>query len=556
MNTMTSLRSWAQDVIACDLCAKPTQLYCNTCQVNLCEECASKHKEKFHHPSHNIVPFIEKDIKLTFLSCRIHPGEKCKDHCMKCDKPVCMKCISYGTHAGHEVINAEKFIKDKKKTIETDIDRIKSKILKYQNIADDCVGRISDVKSKFADLEQDVVMQRQLWHEEVDSMFDKLGFLMQYLKNKKFYALAKQQVDMLTMLSDMRDEVEESKQILHSYNLSTVSAYQIKFKEYREPPEIVVDITCLKTLSNLASESVMDLNLKGFKAMLKKVSKRVMGNINFFSTRTLVDEAKEIASIQTKQKPLFRVALVGGNEAWVSGITNTITRVDLQGSKFATFKSTCQEWPADIATSQQGELIYTDNEKGTVNIVRDGTIETLITAPRDWNPNSIFCSRFGDIVVNISFMKSNKIVFYNGKYITQQIDKDELGIPIFKEGNYSLRMTENNNGDICVSDSNANIVVVLDRIGGVRFRYDGAPANRKNRFGPKDVVTDSLSQIIVSDYNNDSLHILDQNGRLLRCIDNCALSRPCGLSVDSVGRLWVVLCHSGEIKVLEYLTNM
>nr|XP_022297227.1 uncharacterized protein LOC111106729 isoform X1 [Crassostrea virginica] len=553
---MKSLRSWAQDVIACDLCAKPTQLYCNTCQVNLCEECANKHKEKIHDPSHNIVPFIDKKIKLTFLSCQIHPCEKCKDHCITCDQPVCKKCISYGTHAGHDVINAEKFIKDKKKRIETDVDRIKSIILKYQNIADDCVGRISDVKSKFADLEQDVEMQRQLWHEEVDSMFDKLGFLMQYLKNKKFYALAKQQVDMLTMLSDMRDEVEESKQILHSCNLSTVSAYQLKFKEYREPPEIVVDITCLKTLSNLASESVMDLNLKGFKAMLKKVSKRVMGNINLFSTRTLVDEAKEIASIHTEQKPLFRVALVGNNEAWVSGITNTIARVDLQGSKFATFKSTCQEWPADIATSQQCELIYTDNEKGTVYIVRDGAIESLITTPRDWNPNSIFCSRFGDIVVNISFMKSNKIVFYNGKYITQEIDRDELGFPIFKEGNYSLRMTENNNGDICVSDSNANIVVVLDRVGGVRFRYDGTPATRKNRFGPKDVVTDSLSQIIVSDYNNDSLHILDQNGRLLRCIDNCALCKPCGLSVDSVGRLWVVLCHSGKIKVLEYLTNM
>ena len=227
----------------------------------------------------------------------------------------------------------------------------------------------------------------------------------------------------------------------------------------------------------------------------------------------------------------------------------------MQGSKVALFKSTCKEWPADIATSQQGELIYIDDEKGTVHIVRDGIIETLITTPKDWKPNSIFCSRFGD-VVNISFMKSNKIVFYNGKYITQEIDRDELGFPIFKEGNYSLRMTENNNGDICVSDSNANIVVVLDRVGSVRFRYDGAPANRKNRFGPRDVVTDSLSHIIVSDYNNDSLHILDHNGKLLRCIDDCALFNPCGLSVDSMERLWVALCHSGEIKVLEYLTNI
>ena len=552
---MATPRSWAQDAIACYLCAKPTQSYCNTCQVTLCDKCARKHTDNFRHSSHNIVPFIEEEIELTFLSCQLHPGEKCKDHCRKCNKPVCNKCSSYGTHAGHDVMKFEKRVEDKKKKIEKEMDRIISLILEYQNIADNYDSRISNVISKFADLEQDMKMQRQLWHEEVDSMFDKLGFLMQYLKNKKFYALAKQQMDILTMISDMREKVEESKQILQSYNVSTVNAYQLKFKEYREPPEI--DISCLNTLTDLETESVMDLNLEGFKAMLEKVSKPVMmGNINLFSTRKLLDEAKEIISIPTEQKPLFRVALVGNNEAWVSGITNTITRVDVQGSKVALFKSTCQEWPADIATSQQGELIYTDDEKGTVHIVRDGIIETLITTPKDWKPNSIFCSRFGDIVVHISFMTRNKIVFYNGKYITQEIDRDELGFPIFKEGNYSLRMTENNNGDICVSDSNANIVVVLDRVGSVRFRYDGALANRKNRFGPKDVVTDSLSHIIVSDYNNDSLHILDHNGKLLRCIDDCALFNPCGLSVDSMERLWVALCHSGEIKVLEYLTNI
>jgi hypothetical protein len=122
-----------------------------------------------------------------------------------------------------------------------------------------------------------------------------------------------------------------------------------------------------------------------------------------------------------------------------------------------------------------------------------------------------------------------------------------------KEGNTNLFVVENNNGDVCASDRNAKAVVVVNKSGRVRFRYDGTPARRKNAFYPKHIVTDSMSQIIVADYNNDCLHILDQNGQFLRCVDNCGLDYPNGLSVDSEGRLWVGLQDSGEVKVIQYM---
>ena len=116
-------------------------------------------------------------------------------------------------------------------------------------------------------------------------------------------------------------------------------------------------------------------------------------------------------------------------------------------------------------------------------------------------------------------------------------------------------MSENNNGDVCVSDTNADTVVVVDNTGRVRFRYDGTPSRREKSFDPRGIVTDALSQIIVADSYNNCLHILDQNGQFLRCVDDCGLEEPVGLSVDSKGRLWVGLCDKGEIKVIEYLQN-
>lgn len=59
-------------------------------------------------------------------------------------------------------------------------------------------------------------------------------------------------------------------------------------------------------------------------------------------------------------------------------------------------------------------------------------------------------------------------------------------------------MSMNKNRDVCVSDASAGNVVVVDKTGRVRFRYDGS-AGSENPFIPKSIVTDALSQIIVAD---------------------------------------------------------
>lgn len=116
-------------------------------------------------------------------------------------------------------------------------------------------------------------------------------------------------------------------------------------------------------------------------------------------------------------------------------------------------------------------------------------------------------------------------------------------------------MAENINGDICVSDNNSDTVVVLNKAGIVQFRYDGKPAGRKKSFDPRYIATDALGLIIVTDFNNDCLHIMDRKGQFIRCVDNCGLEKPCGLSVNNQGKLYVGLHDLGEIKVIEYLKH-
>jgi streptogramin lyase len=144
-----------------------------------------------------------------------------------------------------------------------------------------------------------------------------------------------------------------------------------------------------------------------------------------------------------------------------------------------------------------------------------------------------------------------KIVRYQGQRATQEIDKDELGKSIYQRGYKAVFVTENNNGDVVVYDLNASAVVVVDQTGKVRFRYDKQPGGQQP-FAPRHIVIDSKGHIMVIDKLDNCLHILDKNGRFLRCVDS-GLYDPRGLSVDSEGRLWVGQIESGEVKVIQYM---
>nr|XP_022310111.1 uncharacterized protein LOC111115608 [Crassostrea virginica] len=312
--------------------------------------------------------------------------------------------------------------------------------------------------------------------------------------------------------------------------------------------------------SNIDQGKELIIEIGGYRATLKQMSPpSPSADVSRLTTGIgkLMYQVRVIATIPTNYTRLYGVASVGGSEAWIFGQNKTLTRIDIHGTVRDTVTTTCLKWPSDISVTRGRELIYSDSNSRTVTIVRHGKSETLITTPQDWTPRRLSCTRSGVILVHMykgaGPQSKNKIIRYQGQNIKQEINKDEQGNRIFKDGAYSLLMSENNNEDVCVSDTNANTVVVVDKKRRVRFLYDGTPARTKNSFAPRYIVTDALSQIIVTDINSNCLHILDQNGQFLRCVDDCGLKKPCGLSVDSEGRLWVGLLHTGEIKVIKYL---
>lgn len=512
------------------------------------------HVNSFPSLSHDIVAFKNRKIKLTFLECAFHSGQYCETKCETCRTAVCTKCILSSAHQGHTKVELVKIVEAKKQDIKKEIEEYDCKIIpKYQTTNADIEKQISKVTTEFSETEYERERLRSIWHQEVDTIFNKVGSLTQFIKDYKLAALTTHQTRIRNLLQETNLKVNINKQFLSSNNPYEVANFISTLKEQVDiSNNYDVQLPSLK--SNIVQGSELSIEFGEIQAKLTESSQCSLSTgLTFLSTREISKKASVILTIPTRCKPLYRVVCVGKDEAFITGNGKNITRIDIRGSVLETFTTACRVMPSGIAMNGLGELLYSDCDNRTVNIVRHGQTEIFITLPKGSDPYSLCCTRSGDILVHVSCVDKNKIIKYKGQTIALNIDRDDKGVQLFKEGNFTLNMAENNNGDVCVSDVNADIVVVIDAIGSVRFRYDGTPAKKKKPFSPRDIVTDTLSQIIVTDVNNFCIHILDQTGKFLKCFDNHGLKVPCGLSVDCKGRLWIGLLEKGKIKVLEYL---
>ncbi|XP_061192590.1 tripartite motif-containing protein 2-like [Saccostrea echinata] len=550
---MASSSTWAQDVIACDLCDNPTQQFCNNCQVSLCGGCINKHVKRLKSETHDIVPYKDRRERLVFLSCDSHPNQKCEGHCQQCNVPVCFKCVT-GPHSGHAVKDVAEIVQQMKEEIKKETEEIESFISRFTISGVNIDQKISNMTEKFKTMEKEGENLRKTWHQEVDNIFNTLQSTIRKMKDKRLTALRSHQSRLQDSGSKLALITKENKKILKSNKVFDVTNCKSEIGEFRNiPTDVDVMIPSLKM--NTVQGKELSIELGEYKATLTQTSiSSLSDDVSILSVRKLLDKAKVIASFPSGIKPLGSIICIGTNEAWARGVDIFIRRIDIHGSLKEKITTECDPYPADISVTRQGELMYSDANSRTVNIVRYGRIETLITLPRGWYPGGLCFTRSGDLLVSMCTDESHhKIVRYQGQTSTQEIDKDNHGQNIFKGGEHRVYVEENNNGDICASDVNAKKVIVVDKTGRVRFRYNGTPARRKKPFFPVYIVTDSLGQVIISDFNNDCLHILDQNGQFLRCVDNCGLLSPGGLGVDSEGRLWVGLHDSGDIKVIQYL---
>lgn len=198
-------------------------------------------------------------------------------------------------------------------------------------------------------------------------------------------------------------------------------------------------------------------------------------------------------------------------------------------------------------------LTYVDLK--TTTTIIDSTISRVTPYCLYWATST------RDLLVGVDdhVTSTHKVTRYNQiGQLTQTIEINDAGLEIYMK---PLCITENNNGDIVVSDYhisfvNSGAVVVTDRGGMHRFSYKGHPPGSK--LGPLGICTDVLSHILVCDEHTQTVQMLDKNGQFLShlLIRPSGIFNPISLSYDvKTHCLWVGSRINNKMCAYRYISG-
>lgn len=356
----------------------------------------------------------------------------------------------------------------------------------------------------------------------------------------------------------IEDAIVKNKGTLSSNEVIKTLNCQNKFSLFNKLPET------LKIQSPIFSEGSIQLeevgalfgSLQTF-PIIKQNENETLNLPGDLSSSLLLDEPEVVATFHTGFQRLCNVACTDAENIWTSGRETIIKEFNQNGSCLKNVMTTSGMWPADIAWKGTGELLYSDSVAKTINVVKWGPVQKLMKF-KSWKPGNICLSSSGDLLVTLCSEDETqvKVARYRGSVEKENIQFDENGKPLYSGNSKIKYLKENRNLDICVADSEAGAVVVVNQAGKLRFRYTGQPSHAKRKpFKPYGITTDTQGHILTSDSDSHCIHIIDQAGQFLCYLRNCDLKNPNGLCVDHNHNLFVAEYNTGKIKVIKYLQS-
>ncbi|XP_078310919.1 uncharacterized protein LOC144617702 [Crassostrea virginica] len=260
----------------------------------------------------------------------------------------------------------------------------------------------------------------------------------------------------------------------------------------------------------------------------------------------------------------YHISCVTPDRVWVSDWDKLILTDTATGKQLHSVEDSLHSVSGKHTVNCEGELIYIDKEFNIIKLCNDmETTTTLIKhTDKTWESLCVYCSpSSGDLLVGMwrrvtdtdtdndtdtdsdtdsdtdkdTGKVTGKVMRYDNTGKRKQTIPHDDNTPhsLYESPDF---ITENNNGDVLVSDWDRRAVVVTSCEGVHRFSYTGPPPSGLG-LEPQGICTDVMSHILVSDsYYPGTVQMLDRDGQFLSYV----LTRqtpgmdytPWGLSYD------------------------
>ena len=237
---------------------------------------------------------------------------------------------------------------------------------------------------------------------------------------------------------------------------------------------------------------------------------------------------------------------IGEGKAWIcSENTSYLVLYNQTGQILQTIQTTFPIYC--FVFTPTGDIIATAYKNHCVKkIARNGKISYLLQTS-NLHPTAILYNKDGQLVLGLSGYR-NKIAIFEEEFKVhiREIEFNQDGEPIFDK---VRKIVQSGNGDYIVA--NKYNVVCVDEFGTKRWIYNGRHKYSWNvALWALAVCCDSNHNVIVADYMNNYLDLLDSGGHFLRQIvpENTSLIGPLGLAMGGNACLWVGYNH-GHVMV-------
>ena len=536
----------AQAPKSCELCLTDTNIkwWCQNCQSYMCEKCKNIHQRVQTTIEHKIIDIKTCggiiDVQPTVICtdnipCQIHKSKLICMFCQTCDVLVCSNCIS-SSHKKHDL---------------EPIDQVcMEKIEKLEEIEYQISQNLVRCKSENKDLEKDDCMWDSMSVDAIkkidgreNKMKEEIGKYAQGLrdnieknnrKNKQLISKKAKEIDKTKItLEDQQEKIQTAKKPAKA---------EIIFATAKEHGGSVSALSFTKLHPEIQEFVSGELNISKSFGILSSVK---------LSNKSHDTELKVQKSYTTDLSDVSSlVSLDKTTTAWIYSYGGKIIRKVVIDDKIQTIKEIPVEIYDMTLTKSNDILISTINSSDVKLITQSGRIKPFLSVS-PLITTGIHVTNNNDIILGVvekyTYKLTDKscrkiIVFGENKKEKQSYQYNKHKQRLFT---VPYRIT-NVNSDIVVIDSTSNDdgrVVVLGKEGGVKWTYQGHPQiNTEDKpFDPWDIVTTSVGNVIVADYNNHTLHVISGGGELLtyKVMSDQGVLYPVSLDIDTLGKLWV-----------------
>ena len=238
-------------------------------------------------------------------------------------------------------------------------------------------------------------------------------------------------------LNEIKQAIQDIKSLLDTSDVGLVFKYRSRIEEFKKlPPKLKISLPNLflqkinreELLKQFGCLSPLSIETEGY-------TLPSLGAESSPPARQLLDVPRLITHIHaTGCDQLYNVSCLSDEKIWTSGINNIMNLYNLQGEVIKYVQTKSGNTPKDIAVTRSGDLVYTDYNDSSINLVIGKQIQKLITL-RGWRPRYLHvCSTSsGDLLVimNSDDRKQTKVVRYSGSTEKQSIQWDDHGKPLY-----------------------------------------------------------------------------------------------------------------------------